>query len=132
MLIEVTREALEAMKGVASRAYPREACGILLGNHATITRFVETANVHPSPATRFEIDPQALIDVHRIARAGGEQVAGYFHSHPAGPAEPSATDTALAARDGAIWAIAGSEGDLRFWRDGKTGFAPLPYSVNNG
>lgn len=106
--VRIAQSVVDAMLAAATAALPREACGILLAEGGRITRFVETANVHPAPLTHFEIDPQALIDAHRAARAGGAQVAGYFHSHPHGPARPSLTDQALAAQDGAIWAIAGA------------------------
>ena len=128
MDIEVTSEALAAMRAAAAAAHPQEACGILLGTANRITAALETRNVHPTPETHFAIDPQALIDAHRAARAGGPQVLGYFHSHPHGPAEPSATDRACAAGDGRVWAIIASGiagDDVRFWRDDDRGFTAL-------
>lgn len=127
MDVEVSKQALAAMRAAAAAAHPREACGILLGEGGRISAAVETANVHPAPLTHFEIDPQALIDAHRAARAGGPQVLGYFHSHPAGPPEPSATDRASAAGDGRVWAIiAGAR--IALWRDGAEGFTALSYA----
>ena len=96
-----------------------------------ITTLQPARNVHPTPETHFEIDPQALIDAHRAARGGGAEVLGYYHSHPHGPAEPSATDRALAARDGRVWAIA-AKGEVRFWRDDEPGFEPLSLRVIDG
>lgn len=104
---------------------------MLLGENGRITEARSAANVHPSPATHFEIDPEALIDAHRAARAGGAQVIGYYHSHPQGPAAPSATDRACANGDGAVWAIV-SQDDTRFWQDGKQGFAALPFTIFDG
>lgn len=118
--------ALEAMLAAARAAHPREACGILLGEGAAIAQMREAANVHPAPERRFEIDPEALIDAHRAARLGGPQIVGYFHSHPAGAPEPSATDAAQAAHDGLVWAIAGG-GEVRLWRDEPGGFRALSY-----
>ncbi len=131
MRIEVTSEALAAMRAHAAAAHPLEACGILLGEAGRITEARAAANVHPAPATHFEIDPQALIDAHRAARSGGPQVVGYYHSHPRGPAEPSATDRASANGDGAVWAII-SQDDTRFWQDGKQGFVALPFTISDG
>ena len=127
----MTSEALAAMRAAADAAHPREACGILLGEGARILEARLAANVHPSPETHFEIDPQALIDAHRAARAGAAAVAGYFHSHPSGAAVPSATDRACAARDGRIWAILAGE-DVRFWRDGEAGFTALSFTMIDG
>ena len=115
------------MLAAAADAHPHEACGILLGEYARIRRAVTTRNIHPAPATHFEIDPQALIDAHRAARAGGAQVLGYFHSHPSGEPVPSATDRASAARDGRVWAIIAGE-QVQFWRDGDDGFTALSFS----
>lgn len=127
MTIEVTREVLDALSKASARAHPKEACGILLGEGARIMRFVEASNVHQTPETHFELDPQALIDAHRAARTGDLTVLGYFHSHPMGTPEPSKTDQQSAARDGKIWAIAG-EGRVTLWRDQADGFEPLSYA----
>lgn len=109
-------------------AHPRECCGILLGDGMRINALQPAANVHPSPETHFEIDPQALINAHRAAREGGAEVLGYYHSHPSGSAKPSQTDRAMAAGDGKVWAIVAQEG-IRFWQDLPGGFVPLPYEV---
>ena len=105
-------------------ALPLECCGILLGRGDRITAIRPAANVHPSPATHFEIDPQVLIAAHRTAREGGPEVIGYYHSHPGGTAQPSATDSAQAAGDRRVWAIIG-EGDVGWWRDTESGFERL-------
>ena len=112
----------------ANRAHPNECCGILVGEPDRITGAIPAANVHPSPETQFEIDPQALIDAHRVARGGGPQVVGYYHSHPNGLARPSATDAKRAADDGAVWAIIAA-GRVTFWRAGAGAFSALPYEV---
>ena len=132
MDLEVTSTALDQMRDVARAAHPHEACGLLLGimlcGGGRITAAAATHNVHPNPETHFEIDPQALIDAHRAARSGGPQVLGYFHSHPVGLPEPSATDRACAAGDGRIWAIIADK-DVRFWMDGEQGFAALSFAL---
>lgn len=125
---EVTSSVMAAMRGAAERAYPAEACGILLGEADRISTLLETQNTHPNPQTHFEIDPAALIAAHKEAREGGAAVLGYFHSHPAGQARPSATDQAQSAGDAAIWAIAG-EGEISFWRDHPQGFERLHYNI---
>ena len=128
MELKVTRHALTTMQAAAAAARPNEACGILLGEGGRIVAAVETANVDPDPATHFEIDPQALIDAHRAARAGGPDVIGYFHSHPVGAPVPSATDRASAAHDGRVWAIIAGE-RVQFWRDAQTDFVALSFTI---
>jgi proteasome lid subunit RPN8/RPN11 len=108
----------------ARKAHPEEACGLLLGRFGRIWAIRPTRNVHPAPRTHFEIDPRALIAAHRTERAGGLKLLGYYHSHPAGEPIPSATDRALSARDGKIWAIVAGK-SLMFWKDDPAGFVPL-------
>lgn len=131
MEIHLTRAVLEGVLADAEWAHPEEACGILLGHQNRIEGLKSTRNVHPTPQTHFEIDPQALIDAHRAARPGGFAVLGYYHSHPTGGTEPSAIDRAAASGDGRVWAIVAS-GDVAFWRDDEDGFAKLSYIVSEG
>jgi desampylase len=130
--VEICSKALTTMRAHAAAAHPQEACGILLGEGARIIEARPAANVHPSPETHFEIDPQALIDAHRAARSGrAPEVIGYYHSHPHGPAQPSATDRASAAQDDRVWAIIAGD-DVAFWRDGKQGFVALSFTMIDG
>ena len=131
MEIRVSRPAIDRLLAEAARASPKECCGILLGRDRHIEEAKPATNFAADALCRFEIDPQALVDAQRIARHGGPQVLGYYHSHPAGLAVPSATDRAQAAHDGAIWAIVG-EADVTFWRDDEAGFAALSYIVDDG
>ena len=130
MDICVTRPVFDQLLAEAAGAAPEECCGILLGRKDAIESAHSATNVAAQPLRCFEIDPQALVDAHRAARSGGPQVLGYYHSHPLGRAEPSATDRARAAHDGRIWAIVG-EGDVTFWRDEEAGFVPLSYTVED-
>lgn len=128
MELAVTSRALGQMRAAAAAAHPHEACGLLLGDVGRITEARAAANIHPAPATHFEIDPQALIDAHRAARGGGLAVVGYYHSHPAGPPAPSVTDRARASADGRVWAIIAGE-QIAFWRDGDQGFVALSFTT---
>ncbi|WP_019516546.1 Mov34/MPN/PAD-1 family protein [Sphingomonas sp. Mn802worker] len=96
----------------ASRA---EVCGLLLGGVGRIAAVEGCANVSREPATRFELDPAALIAAWRAARKGGSSVIGHYHSHPTGDMCPSRTDAREAAADGAVWIIVGA-GQLAAWR----------------
>ncbi len=129
--LPIIRSLFGCLLSEAAEAHPHECCGILLGRGGAITQVRPASNVHPAPATHFEIDPQALIDAHRAERAGGLQIIGYYHSHPAGPAHPSQTDTRMAAGDGRVWAIIAS-GEVMFWQDRPGGFSPLSYCIASG
>ena len=126
MAVEVASAVVEAVIAHAREAAPVECCGLLFGNDQTITSHQPTVNVHPAPQSRFEIDPQVLIDAHRAMRSGGPRLVGYYHSHPGGWPVPSATDRGMAAADDMIWAIVTAD-ELRLWRAGPDGFSPLSY-----
>ena len=124
MEIRVEQDIIDGLIAMAADAAPLECCGLLLGDVGRIDSLCMARNVHHRPRTHFEIDPQILIDTHRRAREGGPPIAGYYHSHPAGPARPSATDREMSHGDGMIWAIIG-QGKVTFWLDTAGGFRSL-------
>ncbi|MDG5750062.1 M67 family metallopeptidase [Qipengyuania sp. XHP0211] len=126
MTVDISSALLDQLLAEAEASHPNECCGILLGEGERIGAILPAANVHPDPATHFEIDPQTLIDAHRAGRLGGPQIVGYYHSHPNGGADPSATDAAMAPGDGMVCAIVAA-GRIAFWRSGDAGFEALPY-----
>jgi len=130
MNVFIGSRVFHALLAESKRAFPEEGCGLLLGAEGRIEHVQPARNIHPTPETHFEIDPQALVDALRSARRGGPEVLGYYHSHPSGPAEPSATDRAMASGDGRIWAIVAGD-DVTFWRDDRDGFAKLSYLVDD-
>ena len=129
--VEVCETVLAFLRKQAALALPTEACGMLFGDTHRIERATLCANVHPSPRTHFEIDAAALIAAHKVARDGGPQIAGYWHSHPTGNTSPSPTDQAAASNDGRVWAIV-ARGEVAFWRDAPGGFEALSSQVVDG
>ncbi|MCB2078545.1 MAG: M67 family metallopeptidase [Novosphingobium sp.] len=126
MTLQVTSGVLATLREEAARAAPEECCGLLLGQGETITEARRADNVADNRLHRFEIDPMALLSAHKAARAGGQQVLGYFHSHPQGHPVPSATDCDHASGDDRVWAIVAG-GEVAFWRDGEGGFSPVEW-----
>lgn len=131
MVVEVTSGTIATLIEEATRAHPRECCGLLLGQGNRIALAQPAANVHPDPHAHFEIDPKALIAAHRASRAGGLEVVGYYHSHPNGRTGPSPEDVAMAEGAGRIWAIVAA-GNVLWWRDGAKGFEALSSRVVDG
>ncbi len=81
----------------ARESAPRECCGLLFGDGDVVDRVVRGRNVHPTPETRYEIDPAQL----REAIAGGDDdtdryLVGIYHSHPRTEPKPSEFDVANA------------------------------------
>jgi proteasome lid subunit RPN8/RPN11 len=103
-------------------ALPDEGCGLLLGQRDGATAVILAArperNVLASPQ-RYEIDPVAVLAADRHARASGQQLLGAWHSHPGGPAAPSATDRAEAWPDWCYVIVSLADPgapELRAWR----------------
>ncbi|HKX80407.1 MAG TPA: M67 family metallopeptidase [Novosphingobium sp.] len=130
MKLEVTSGAIATLLAEAKAAAPEECCGLLLGEGGRILQVRSATNVADDRQRRFEIEPAALLAAHREARAGGPQVLGYYHSHPAGHPVPSATDCEHASGDARVWAIIAG-GEVRFWRDGPAGFEQVAHEVSN-
>jgi proteasome lid subunit RPN8/RPN11 len=106
----------------ATRTYPEECCGILLGTidrqtyRKTLIEILETQNAWSEAAIaalsdlpalarsqdatsrrdRYWIDPQDLLKTQKLGRDRGLQVIGIYHSHPDHPAIPSECDRLLA------------------------------------
>lgn len=89
---------VDALVAEAVAASPREACGLLVGHGHVVHRIVPARNLDASPA-RYTIDPADHFAALRDARRDGLGVIGAYHSHPAGPPEPSPSDTAEAVPD---------------------------------
>ncbi|MDE0377234.1 MAG: M67 family metallopeptidase [bacterium] len=85
---------VKAMIAHAAEASPREACGLIVYDGAGCpVRLYPATNVHPDP-DRFELDPVEHFGVVRDADEHGWRIGAVYHSHPRGPARPSATDLA--------------------------------------
>ena len=100
----------------AAAGYPDEICGFLVGVAAgagkTVTRLIPIANdwemsgsafndvsadfAAGSRRRRFAIPPDEFYRADRAARAAGEDILGFYHSHPDNPAIPSEYDLMLA------------------------------------
>ncbi|ATE64914.1 Mov34/MPN/PAD-1 family protein [Rhizorhabdus dicambivorans] len=127
MVLTISRAAIDEILRAAAASPDAEICGLLLGGPGEVTEVRPCANVAADPADSFEIDPMALIAAHKAARNGGPSLVGHYHSHPRGPASPSARDAAM-AEPGSYWIIIG-DGEARCWRaraDGR--FDPVNLS----
>jgi len=127
--IRLRDELIAAAAGSAD-----EVCGLLLGRGEHVERALPCRNVAATPATRFELDPAALLAAHRAARAGAPAVLGHYHSHPSGDASPSPRDAADAIPDGSLWLIVAGEA-VTAWRaveDGALHGRFVPVAMRDG
>ena len=110
----------DAVLDHARRALPNECCGLLIGGRAgtdtRITRAWPARNLRRSP-TRYLIDPADHFAAIRAGRAAGQSVVGAYHSHPASPASPSATDIREADDTALVYVIASpARAEVRAYR----------------
>ena len=101
MLIVPLKE-YKALRQHGEETYPHECCGVLLGQMdeqgvRTVTSVARAGNTRTDSAhNRYHIDPKELIRIQREGRARGEDIIGFYHSHPDHPAQWSQTDLAEA------------------------------------
>ena len=78
-------------------AYPAECCGVLIGREEgdakVVVRLEPAVNRRTDDPHRYLIAPEDLLRLERTLRGTGENIVGYYHSHPDHPARPSAFDT---------------------------------------
>jgi proteasome lid subunit RPN8/RPN11 len=121
----------------AREAFPGECCGLIEAVHEG--EAVRVLALHPTRnlATaydRFEIDPAEQFRLMHALRGTGREIAGCYHSHPNGRAEPSAHDLEHAGEDGFVWLIAAvraasEEARISAFVYEKGAFKPMPLSV---
>ncbi len=91
----------------------RESCGLLAGRDEVITAILPARNVHPKPATSYEIAPDELFRIFREIREQGNELLGIYHSHPTGVNAPSTTDIERAYYPDAAYFIVSPHPDAK-------------------
>lgn len=114
-MLKVSESCYKALRRHGEQTYPHECCGVLLGRFEddgskTVARTVPAGNTREdSPHNRYNIDPKELIRIQREGRARGEDIVGFYHSHPDHPAQWSQTDLAEAHWFGCSYVITSVE-----------------------
>ncbi len=116
-MLRIPQSALDDLRRHGEETYPNECCGVLLGQVENgARRVLSTARCgntrSDSPQNRYNIDPKELVGIQREARQRGEDVVGFYHSHPDHPARWSETDLAEAHWTGCSYVITAVEGGL--------------------
>ena len=103
--LTIAERLMTDMDRHAVAAYPEECCGVLVGRRAmsgageraTVSLVIRARNIHDgSRFRRFTIAPEDLLRAHKRARQRGQEVVGYYHSHPDRAAVPSDHDRSAA------------------------------------
>jgi len=114
-VLKLTRTHYEALRSHGEETYPHECCGVLLGHvddrgDRVVTSTQRCGNTRTdSPQNRYHIDPKELIRIQREGRGSGEDIVGFYHSHPDHPAHWSSTDLAEAHWIGCSYVITSVE-----------------------
>lgn len=115
-MLRISQSVLAEIRRHGEETYPHECCGVLLGSldlekHVReVKRTVRAGNTRAdSPQNRYNIDPRELIAAQKLAREKGEDIIGFYHSHPDHPAQWSSTDYSEAHWYGCSYVITSVE-----------------------
>ncbi|WP_339105672.1 desampylase [Haloterrigena salinisoli] len=97
----VPAEIRDAILERAREGAPEESCGIFGGDfepegRSRVRSQYPAENVAETPRTRYRIDPEEQLAIFERLEDRGEEIVGFYHSHPRGPPRLSATDRAQA------------------------------------
>ena len=87
-MLKISAIDYEALRQHGEETYPHECCGVLLGQMdqdgiRTVTTIARAGNTRTDSAhNRYNIDPKELIRIQREGRERGEDIIGFYHSHP--------------------------------------------------
>src|SRR6202051_3998686 len=114
-MLKLSQSNYLALRQHGEETYPHECCGVLLGHFdddgaeagsKSVSRIARCGNTRAdSPHNRYQIDPRELIRIQREGRERGEDIVGFYHSHPDHPAQWSLTDLAEAHWLGCVYVI---------------------------
>jgi proteasome lid subunit RPN8/RPN11 len=106
----ISAELAEKIREHGVETYPYECCGALLGRDLVLTEESvsdkksqsvsrEVLSLFPlvnrrddSPRNRFSVTADDVREAEKAASAQGQEVIGWYHSHPDHPARPSDYD----------------------------------------
>jgi len=122
-MLRLSQSDYLSLRQHGEETYPHECCGVLLGRFddngaesvsqsvsKTVSRIARCGNTRAdSPHNRYQIDPRDLIRIQREGRERGEDIVGFYHSHPDHPAQWSPTDLAEAHWFGCSYVITSVE-----------------------
>jgi proteasome lid subunit RPN8/RPN11 len=122
-MLRIAREVRDDLLAHAREGAPEEVCGVLGGTHdpeeSTVTTALRGENAAADRRLRYELAPEDQLHLMQRVEDGGDDVVGWYHSHPAGPARPSGTDARLATWEGysyVIVVLSGEKPRIGSWR----------------
>jgi proteasome lid subunit RPN8/RPN11 len=114
-MLKIPQSLYKALRQHGEETYPYECCGVLLGRFEddgsrVVISTARCGNTRTDSAhNRYNIDPRELVRIQREGRERGEDIVGFYHSHPDHPAQWSSTDFAEAHWIGCSYVITSVE-----------------------
>ena len=119
LMLKLSQSDYLSLRQHGEETYPHECCGVLLGRFddngaesvtKSVSHIARCGNTRAdSPHNRYQIDPRELVRIQREGRERGEDIVGFYHSHPDHPAQWSPTDLAEAHWFGCSYVITSVE-----------------------
>jgi proteasome lid subunit RPN8/RPN11 len=97
MSLKISQQLYAELRAHGEETYPHECCGIMMGKAGDdgirVEGLIRAGNTRTDSAhNRYNIAPQELIKAQREGRKAGQDIVGFYHSHPDHPAQWSITD----------------------------------------
>ena len=103
--IQLPRKITNQLLHLAQLSPEQEVCGLIGSKNNIACTCYPIKNTSTQPKTRFKLDAKQQISAMSAMRDNNEELFAIYHSHPAAPAIPSATDIKLATYPEAIYLI---------------------------
>ncbi|MCH8243125.1 MAG: M67 family metallopeptidase [Planctomycetes bacterium] len=96
-ILQLPASTWQRLLRIARRDHPQECCGILvgrrIGGRVYVNHAVEGRNIASGdPRRTYQLDWPTLFATIRACREAGDEIVGFYHSHPNGSCEPSKRD----------------------------------------
>ena len=121
LIVMLPAAAVAAIQAHGASTYPDECCGALLGpRQGTIGEAFALPNEHQGERRRrFLVGPDDYRAAERRATETGDELLGFYHSHPDHPAVPSQFDLDHAWPNMSYVIVSirqGAAAEMRSWR----------------
>lgn len=120
MSIQLSGAIVRAVEDHGRATYPNECCGALIGRRGVVLEALALPNTtEEGPRRRFLVRPSDYRAAEARASETGNELLGFYHSHPDHPARPSQYDLDHAWPYFSYVIVSimnGEPADLRSWR----------------
>ena len=122
MALTLPAFVVDAIHAHSRETYPNECCGALVGRDGVVHETLALPNTtDEGPRRRFRVSASDYRGAEAFASETGQELLGFYHSHPDHPARPSQYDLDHAWPFFSyviVSIVNGEPADLRSWRLG--------------